>query len=231
MSQGEWLADDGASWMLEGQYRSVTEYGISSYRHNSGSVGEVGLYNAVYAFCGTYLGVVFTSIDNDYFPKLSGIGENHTERNSLVNNQIEIILLMLTPLLVGLLVFVPIILPLLYSAKFAASAVMVRYVVFFMFFRAFILPMSYITLSKGDSLWFLAIELIYDVIFVSFVIIGFRFWGLKGCGIALALSAFSEMLLVGIFVRQKYRVSLSRDTFKMTSIMFLCSLSAFACAE
>ena len=75
-------------------------------------------YNAGYMITMTYAGVIFSAMETDYFPRLSSVGNNVEDRNLLVNRQLEVSLLLISPLLILLMSTLPIALPLLYSDAF-----------------------------------------------------------------------------------------------------------------
>ena len=48
-------------------------YIVRIYISNTGGVDDVGLYNAGFALINTYVGLVFTAMGTDYYPRLAAV--------------------------------------------------------------------------------------------------------------------------------------------------------------
>ena len=103
----------GTAFVVAGLFTSGTDFFIRSYLNNVAGLDIVGLYNAGIMMTLTYVGMVFSAMDTDYFPRLSGIKDLDVTFNTTVNRQIEMIFLLVSPLLVAFIIFLPIIVPLL----------------------------------------------------------------------------------------------------------------------
>ena len=112
-------------------------------------------------------------------------------------------------MLAVLIVALPILIPLLFSPAFLPVVDMSQAAVFSMYIKAISLPISYITLARGDSVGYMVLEAVYDIVLVVLIVIGYRHWGLMGTGVALSVSYVFDILLVGsyTYVRYHYRVS------------------------
>ena len=124
--QGEGMIRLGIAFVLAGILGSGAEFVLRSYLNNMGELYTVGLYNAGYVMTMTYAGMVFSAMETDYFPRLSGISSLGPQLNQTVNHQIEVSLLLVSPLLVLFMVTLPILLPLFYSGKFMPVLDMVK---------------------------------------------------------------------------------------------------------
>lgn len=131
---------------------------MRSYLNTSGQLTAVGLYNAGYVMTMTYAGMVFSAMETDYFPRLSGIPTLGARLNQVVNHQMEVSLLLVAPLLVLFVVFLPVLLPVLYSGRFLPILDMMKVAVMAMYFRALTLPVEYIALSRSDSHAYLLLD-------------------------------------------------------------------------
>lgn len=194
----------GVAFVFAGVLGSGAEFAIRSFLSNVASVTEVGLYNAGYMMTMTYAGMVFSAMETEYFPRLSAIKECGAPLSEVVNRQIEVTLLLVSPLLVFFLVSLPVLLPLLYSGKFLPAIGMVQIMVFAMFLRAMNLPVEYISLSKGDSATYLTLEAIYDISLVGFVVYGYGKWGLTGTGAAITMTSLLNFAVVYLYANYKY---------------------------
>lgn len=199
----------GTAFVIAGMFTSGTDFVIRSYLNNVSGIETVGLYNAGFMMTMTYVGMVFSAMDTDYFPRLSGVNNLGVTFNTTVNRQIEVMLLLVSPLLVAFSIGLPIILPLLYSGKFMPALGMMQIIVFAMYFRAIKLPIEYIPLAKGDSFSYMLLEGLYSVIVVVLIVVFFNLMGLRGAGVAITLAAILDFLLVFVYDRWKYDYHIS----------------------
>jgi hypothetical protein len=88
---------------------------------------------------------------------------------------------------------------------------MVRILLLAIYLRAIKLPISYLPLAKGDSLSYLFLEAVYDILVVLLVIWGYSHWQLLGTGVAIALCAvFDYFMIMGYsYLRYHYRPTFS----------------------
>lgn len=216
----------GIAFVLAGILGSGAEFAIRSFLNRAGSLDTVGLYNAAYMMVMTYAGVVFTSMETDYFPRLSAA--RRESLNEIVNRQIEVSLLVVSPLLIVFIIGMPILLPLLYSGKFMPVLGMIQVSVLAMYLRAINLPIAYIPLSRGDSKSYLLMEGIYDMAMVLLVITGYRHQGLFGIGVALTALAVTDFIVLCLYMRHKYGYRLSASVLKYAAVQCSVGLLAYA---
>jgi len=217
----------GIAFTLGGIFTSGSEFLIRAFMMQLGSEADVGLYNAGYALTVTYASMVFTAMETDYFPRLSAVNQDVVKSNRTVNRQIEVSLILIAPLLVGFLVFLPILLPLLYSSSFSSVVDMAKYAILGMFFRAITLPVAYLTLAKGRSKVFLFTESVYDIFAVVAIVTGYSIGGLSGTGMALFLSALFDLILVCLTCRILYGYRIHRRVLMTMMVQMPLVISAF----
>lgn len=218
----------GIAFVFAGILGSGADFVIRSYISNVAGIDTVGLFNAGYMLTMTYVGTVFSAMETDFFPRLSGVSSLGFTFNRTVSNQIEVMLLLVSPLLVVFTFTLPILLPLLYTGKFLPALGMIQIIVLAMYFRALKLPVEYIPLAKGDSLSYLFLEAFYDIVLVVLVIILFRKFGLTGAGIAVTLAGIIDFIVVFIYARLRYAYKPTAGIVKYTLIQLPIGLLAYA---
>jgi hypothetical protein len=217
----------GVAFVLAGILGSGADFLIRRYLNVLGSVETVGLFNAAYMMTMTYAGLVFSAMETDFFPRLSSIKHTGALLNETVNSQIEVSLLLISPMLVVFMVGVPVLLPLLYSREFVSLQVMVQTLVLAMYWRAVKLPIAYIPLAKGNSRLYLLVEAIYDVVLVLAVIAGFHFYELLGAGIAITLVAVLDFLMLYYFMHTIYQYNISYSVWQYLGIQLIFGLGTY----
>ena len=210
LGEGVSMVKLGVAFVVAGIFGSGVDFIVRSYLNNAGSLDIVGMFNAGYMMTMTYGGLVF--------PRLSAVNELGPRLNETVNKQIEVSVLLLSPMLMAFMVGLPILVPLLYSKAFMGVVGMGQVLVFAMFIRAITLPIEYLPLARGDSGSFLLMETLYDIMVVGLVIVCFRMWGLTGTGVALVLAGVLNLCMVLIYMRYKYNYVLSATVVKYVVI-------------
>ena len=221
----------GVAFVLAGIMGSGAEVVIRSFLNVSGELDTVGLYNAAYMLTITYAGLVFSSMEVDYFPRLSAVGHDSQQLSLTVNRQIEVSLLIVAPMLAALIVLLPVLVPLLFSAKFVPMVPMAQVAVFSMYLKAVSLPISYTNLARGNSLGYLLIEATYDIILVLLIVVGYRYMGLLGTGVALAISYVIDLVIVYAYTHVRYGYRLSAAVVRYATIHLLLGAGVYVVAH
>lgn len=204
LGEGMEMVRLGVAFTLAAVIGSASELFIRSYLNVVGDLDVLGLYNAGYMLTLTYAGMVFSAMEADFFPRLSGVQHDIAVTNECVNRQMEVSLLLLSPMLAALMLSLPILIPLLFSAQFLPVVEMGQVATLAMYLKVMTLPVAYITLARGYSLSYLFLETSYYVAFVVLFIVGYEHWGLYGTGVAVALAHLFEYVLVNGYAYKKY---------------------------
>ena len=227
LKEGLGMIKFGVAFVMAAAVGSGAEMIVRSYLNMQGGLDNVGFYNAGYMIAITYAGMVFSAMETDYFPRLSGVAADIKATNETVNKQMEVSLLILSPMLVALMMFLPILVPLLFSHEFIPVIAMAQVAVFSMYVKSISLPISYITLAKGDSIAYMVLESCYDVIFVLLIIAGYQLWGLYGTGLALSLSYLFDFLMVGGYAYFHYHYRMSGRVLFYTAIQLALGIAVY----
>ena len=84
-SEGNIMLRLGFFLALQGFLSTFCAYLVRIYISNTGSVADVGLYSSGFNIVNTYVGLVFTAMGTDYFPRLSTYSHsNEKDRKSVV---------------------------------------------------------------------------------------------------------------------------------------------------
>lgn len=209
LGEGMEMVRLGVAFVVAGIMGSGAEMLIRSFLNVQGDLDVVGLYNAGFMLTMTYAGMVFSAMETDYFPRLSAVGKDVEELNSVVNRQSEVTLLIVSPMLPILMLLLPILVPILFRSDFLPVVAMAQVILLSMYVRAVYLPIAYITLAKGDSFHYFLLEAAYDILVVVFVIVGYENWGLTGTGFAIALANICDILITYAYASIRYHLRIS----------------------
>jgi O-antigen/teichoic acid export membrane protein len=210
LGEGMSMVKLGVAFVLAGVLGSGAEMLIRAYLNNVADLDAVGLYNFGFMLTMTYGGMVFSAMETDFFPRLSGVNNDREAYNGMINKQALVSLLIISPIAIGVIFTLPIIIPLLTSKDFLPVTDMARIAALSLYLRAVNLPMEYLTLAKGDAKSYLFLEGVYDMMIVLLIIVGYHYYGLVGTGYALALSAVGNTVLVLLYMGLRFGVRLNR---------------------
>ena len=227
LGEGMEMVRLGVAFTLAGIVGSASEMLIRSYLNVQGDLDVVGLYNAGYMITITYAGMVFSAMESDYFPRLSAVNQDVAQTNLTVNKQMEVTLLIISPMLTGLMILLPVFIPLLFTQKFMPILAMTQVATLAMFFKTLTLPVAYITLARGYSFTYLLLEFSYFVVFVLLVFFGYQRWGLLGTGIAITAANLFDFLMVHVVAHGWYGYKISSTVIRYSAIQFPIGILAF----
>ena len=190
---------------------TVVVWIIRNYVSNMGGVDEVGLYSAGTTIVPMYIGLVFSAIATDYYPRLAATKSNQ-EMKVAVQTQAELTILLLSPLAVAFIVFCKPVIILLYSNKFLPVEHMMYWAVGAVLPQAIGWAVSYTLLAKAQPLHFFLNELFTTLWSLPIKLFCYKYWGLTGFGMATMICYILYLVQVLIVTKKifgmKYENSL-----------------------
>lgn len=220
LSKGGEIIRLSIAFLVATVFASLAEMLIRTYISNSGSIENVGLYGAGFALTVTYTRFIFTAMDADFYPRLSGACDDATQMNVAINRQIVVCVLLIVPCLIVFNLFLPQIIRILYTSKYNEVIGMVMCASIYMFLKAVVSPPAYTSLAKGDSKMYLTMETMFAISLAACVIGGYSTFGLTGCGIGLSASNLVELILILSLYKKAYGIKLNQNTVAIVIIQF-----------
>jgi O-antigen/teichoic acid export membrane protein len=202
-------------------------YLVRIFIRMTGGVDQVGLYNAGFTIINTYVGLVFTAMATEYYPRLSSAAGDNKLSRQIINQQAEIVLLVLAPILLVFLVFIKWVVIILYSNSFTAINEMIWWAALGMFFKAASWSIAFILLAKGAGKLFFLNELIGNLNLLILNIAGYHFFGLTGLGISFLCGFFLYLCQVFFISRKKYGFSFDNAFLRIFGIQFMLAIASF----
>jgi O-antigen/teichoic acid export membrane protein len=227
IEEGKAMLKMGFILSMSGLISLGGSYIIRIYISNTGGVEQVGLYSAGFAIITTYVGMVFTAMSTDYYPRLSSIANDNIRATDLINQQAEVAILILAPILSVFLIFINWVVVILYSQKFVGVNEMIHWAALGMYFKAASWSIGFILLAKGATKIFFWNELIGNFYLLGFNIAGYRVAGLEGLGMSFLASYFVYSIQIFLLVKFKYSFSFNKEFCKIASIQFLLGFMCF----
>ena len=231
ITEGKDMLIMGFAISLSGLATVASAYLLRIYISRAGNVADVGLYTAGFTIIGTYVGMIFTAMATDYYPRLSAVANSNELCKQSINQQAEIALLILAPILIAFLVFINWAVILLYSTQFIEVTGMIYWAALGMFFKAGSWAVAFVFLAKGASKLFFWNELISNSYMLLFNIVGYHFYGLTGLGFSFLITYIIYLIQVYIIARMKYDFSFNRSFLILFIIQFSLALVSFVAVK
>ena len=208
-------------------FGQICNYLIKIYLSGSGSTAEIlGLFEVSSVILITYVGMIFNAMGTDFYPRLTAINSNNSKVKELVNDQIEIGLLLITPAITFLYFCAPLLIQALYTNDFLGVLLIFKAALFAIIIKTIIWPLGFIILAKGENKLYFKQELISDFFNITLTIILYHILGLIGIGIATLINYTFYGFYVFRIVNNKFNFGLRNDTFKIVLVSFIIGLSS-----
>jgi enterobacterial common antigen flippase len=188
---------------------------------------SVGFYRAATTIAVTSLSLVMNAMAQDYYPRLSACSGTSEELSTIINQQLYLLFVLLSPIILWLLLLSPIVVPLLYSAKFTGSAEILNWFLVGDVFRLLSWTLSFVILARSKSRMFFLIELFGGMTSLVTTLVGMRLFGPMGLGISYLTTFCLYYLLVLFLVRRQFQLRYSREN-KIIALSCLASAAGIS---
>ena len=213
---------------------AIANYLLRVYLNASASVEYVGLFQAGYTLVNTYVGIVFTAISMEFFPRLSAAIKKTSTSQIIVSHEISIVTWIILPIIVVFICADELIVRILYSATFLEIMPYISVAIIGTILRGVSWCLAYVIIAKGDGKVYVITEAISAVATLVLSIIGWHLWGYVGLALAYNIEYLIYTFTTGYVCRKRYGIKLSRTnhwliaTSLSVSIAALCLKLTFA---
>lgn len=210
-------------------FGQICSYLIKLYLNGNGSNVEiVGLFEVSSVILVSYVGLIFNAMGSDFYPRITEVQNDNSKVRELVNDQIEMGLLLITPAIIFLYFCGPILVKTLYSDNFLGVLLIFKAALFAVIVKVVIWPLAFIILAKGDNKLYFKLEIISDIFLLFSTLFLYHLLGLIGIGIASLIQFMLYALYVIPILKNKYNFSIRKDTLKIILVCFFMGISASA---
>lgn len=224
----EFIAKDvtkaGIAIAFSNVFPIVSALVIRSSISTDGGLDDVGYFSAGFAILNGYVGMIFSAMSSDYIPRLSGIVDDNRACKNAINNQLQLSILILLPLLSLLILFSNFIVHILYSADFYPMVGMVIWGALGMLMKTMNWCSGILLIPKRDNKAYLAFSILSAVVYLVLSVWLYKLWGITGLGVAFMLSQGFDIIPAYIFIYRKYKIAIKPDVmtlFVMCSVVLL----------
>lgn len=210
VAEGKGFIRLGAYLTISSLAAYASSYVLLSYLNQSASEAEAGCYQAGYTIVMRYVGVIFTALGMEYYPRLAAAASRPRQTGRIVSHQMSLIMCLLAPVAA---IFVSVdrwILQILYSSEFLPALPIMTLGIGATAFRAISYCIGYVILAKGDGRTYVVTEVASASIGLALNFCFYRLWGLAGLGASYVAWYALYALMVAAVYRLRYRLRLSR---------------------
>jgi PST family polysaccharide transporter len=199
--------------------------GIIVQKH---SLAEVGIFDAAWTLCGTYISLITGAFSTYYLPTLSQLEDRQLIRD-MIERTLLFIAIISTVVIVGMIFLKQQIVTLLFSREFIPSLSLIRWLLIADFFKMLSFVLAFPMLAfKHLKIFF------WTEIFWNATILFGCYWSLtrldslEGIGISILACYISYLIFTLWFVWDRYKFLPSITTASVSLIGFLFVLAASA---
>ena len=209
-------------------FGQICNYIIKLYFQLKANDQEVlGLYVVSSVLLISYVGMIFSAMGADFYPRLTSVKDDNKKMRELVNDQIEIAMLLITPCILVFYFLAPIIIRVLYTKEFLPVIFILKAALLAIIIKAIVWPLAYMILAKGKNNLYFKQELLGDFMNVSLTILLYHLWGLLGIGLAMVINYTLYGFYVLNIVQKKFEFTIRKET--LSIIMKSLAMGILAC--
>jgi antigen flippase len=218
----------GAVFMVSGVLSTGAAYAIRILVRDSLGFEAAGLYQAAWTLGSLYVAFILQAMGSDFYPRLTGLVNDHPECNRVVNEQAHVSMLLAGPGLIATLTFAPIVVALFYDRTFVGAVQPLRWICMGMALRIIAWPMGYIVVAKGARRTLIWTEVAAVIVHLGMAAFLMRPFGLAGAAMGFfALYVWHGALMYWIVRRWTgFRWSAAN---RRTGLLFVGGISFVFC--
>jgi len=192
----------GGAFMASTVLTTAAAYAVRATVRQHAGLDAAGLYQSAWTLGGLYVGFILQAMGSDFYPRLTGVANDHPECNRLVNEQTQIGLLLAGPGVIATLTCAPLVIGVLYASSFHGAVQPLRWICLGMALRVIAWPMGYIILAKNARLIFVATEIAATIVHVGLAYLLVGPFGVTGATMAFACLYLWHSLLIFAIVHR-----------------------------
>ena len=211
---------------LSGIVATACSYGVRIFITRFGGLEDVGFYSAGFGIINSYVGIVLAAMATDYYPRLAGEINNKEKYPLIINQQGNVALIILGPILTAFVVFVNFAIILLYSKEFLPTESMMQYAIIGIFFKAASWLLGFLILAKGNTKLLFWSELIANLYQSVFSCLGYYYWDLEGLGISFIIGYLLYLLQMVLISKKLHNFNFDKEFIRIFMAQFIFAVAA-----
>ncbi len=208
---------------------SVSRLAFVAILTRSSSLDVTGLFQAGDTLVSRYIGLIFSAIGMEFFPRIVGAVKSRRRTSVYMNHEVTLLLTVVTPVALIFILCREMVVRLLYSAEFLPIVEFISLAMVGTVMKSMSWCLGICIVARGDGRTYLLTEGIDAVLSLILLSCGYLLWGLTGVGWGYILWNLGYVLIVWIACKRRYDLSPSRSTLLATLLsVTLCGLACAA---
>jgi O-antigen/teichoic acid export membrane protein len=224
------LAAQGAPIMLASLSILLSQLIVRSIINKKLGILALGQFEAAWMISMTYLGFVLGAMATDFFPRLCAQKTN-AEAVQLVNEQTEVALMLLGPVLILMMALSPLVITILYTSQFMEAVDVLRWQIFGDFLKILSWPVAFVLLAQRMGKSYFAAELTGAVVFVAVVYFGISNFGISIPGIGFLCIYVVYLPIVAFIAYKKIGFKWFKEVRKQAAVLLTALLIVYWISE
>ncbi len=225
--KGRTMVKMGIALSVSGILVTFFAYILRWFIREQGGVAAVGLFTAGYAIMNSYVGMVFKAMGTDYYPRLAAVNNDNEKCRKIINQQAEVAILILAPVVISCIILMPFIIRIIYSAEFLDATDYVLWAISGMMLKAISWSIAFSFIAKAEARLFIINETIGNVVFLALHLLGYYFYGLTGLGIAFLITQIEYVVQVYVIAHTRYQFRFTSSLTSVFTIQLVAVISSF----
>ncbi len=232
------VAREGSGFVRLGAYMAIAAFisnmaqmAFTAYLSRKGGEAEVGYFQAGTTIVVRYVGLIFTALAMEYYPRLASNIASSKRLQTFVNHETVVLMLVLIPILLLFLLLRVFVVRLLYSSAFEVIIPFISWAILSCTFKGFSWCMAFVVLAKGDGRTYIITESVDAAIGLALSLIFYDLGGLPAVGLAYIGWYLCYTLIIGAVYRFRYQLRITATTFRTFIISVIVTSLGWVCME
>lgn len=204
LKSGGTILKMGIAMSFSGIFSTACAYLLRSYIRYIDGTEAVGLYMAGFVIINTYVGLVFSAITTDFYPRLASVSRDNSKSCDVINSQGELGIIILGPLLSICVLIMPLLIKILYTSEFMPAYDFILLATVGMIFRLVSVLIAFLFIVKGSTKLYICNELVTGVYMLALNVIGYKLGGLTGLGLSYTIGYLLYIMQVYYLTNRRY---------------------------
>lgn len=216
---------DGRGFAVLGAYMTVSafitylmSYVFMAYLNTEADTDTLGYYQSGYTLVNRYVGLVFTAIAVEYYPRLSKSIGSDMRTGTIVSHELSIVLWVLMPVIAIFIAADKLIVEILYTSDFQVILPFITWAMAGIVLRGVSWCMAFVILARGDGRTYLVTETVSGIVGLALNIAGYHFYGFLGLGVSYAVWYLVYTIIIWYVYRLRYGLRIGRGIRRLTAL-------------
>lgn len=207
----------------------LADYALRVYLNSSASIEAVGHLQAGYTVVNSYVGIIFTAIAMEFYPRLAAVASRRRRAEVIVAHEVTIVQWILLPVVIVFLSADQLIVRVLYSESFIIDAVeYMSPAIVGVMLRGSSWCMSYVMLANSDGRAYVVTEIASSLLMLGLSIALWQGYGFAGLGAAYLIQYIVYAAMTYGVYRVRYRMRMPAAVVRLIVAMPLIAGAALA---